>query len=46
MSAIVARPAAGGALGRLLSAAAHATLERLPLPHRDLPPEWFRFPLP
>jgi hypothetical protein len=25
---------------------AQRLVERVTLPHRDLPPEWFRFPLP
>jgi hypothetical protein len=30
----------------LLAAVAQSVAERVTLPHRDLPPEWFRFPLP
>jgi hypothetical protein len=43
------RRRAGGArpaLGHLLLAMAQATAERLILPQRGPPPEWFRFPLP
>ena len=29
-----------------LATLAHRLAERVTLPHRDLPPEWFRFPLP
>jgi len=29
-----------------LAAVAQRLAERVTLPHRDLPPEWFRFPLP
>lgn len=29
-----------------LAAVAQSLAERVTLPHRDLPPEWFRFPLP
>jgi len=32
------------ALGRLLSAALHATLRRVTLPYRDVDPEFYRFP--
>ncbi len=30
---------------RLLSAILHATLGRVPMPQRDVPPEYYRFPL-
>jgi hypothetical protein len=33
-------------LGHLLLAMAQVTAERLIWPQRDLPPEWFHFPLP
>ncbi len=33
-------------LGHLLLAMAQVTTERLIWPQRDLPPEWFHFPLP
>jgi|SoimicmetaTmtLPB_FD_contig_41_14893304_length_512_multi_2_in_0_out_0_2 hypothetical protein len=33
-------------LGRLLLAMAQTAGERVILPQRDVPPEWFRFPLP
>ena len=29
-----------------LAALAQRLAQRVTLPHRDLPPEWFRFPLP
>ena len=29
-----------------LATLAQRLAERVTLPHRDLPPEWFRFPLP
>jgi hypothetical protein len=29
-----------------LAAVARGLAERVTLPHRDLPPEWFRYPLP
>lgn len=29
-----------------LAAVAQRVAERVTSPHRDLPPEWFRFPLP
>ncbi len=37
------RPSAHN-LRRLLSAALHATLERMTVPYRDVPPELFRLP--
>jgi hypothetical protein len=33
-------------LRELLAAVAQSLAERVPLPHRELSPEWFRFPLP
>jgi hypothetical protein len=30
----------------LRATVAQSLAERVTLPHRDLPPEWFRFPLP
>jgi hypothetical protein len=30
----------------LFARLAQSLAERVTLPHRDLPPEWFRFPLP
>jgi hypothetical protein len=30
----------------LFATLAHRLAERVTLPHRDLAPEWFRFPLP
>ena len=38
--------AAAGRRGNLLATLAQSLAERVTLPHRDLPPEWFRFPLP
>jgi hypothetical protein len=35
-------PPSRGLFARL----AHRLAERVTLPHRELPPEWFRFPLP
>jgi len=32
--------------GAFLATLAQRLAERVTLPHRDLPPEWFRFPLP
>ena len=34
------------ALGHLLLTMAQTTAQRVMLPQRDLPPEWFRYPLP
>ena len=34
------------ALGRLLLTMARTVEERVILPQRDVPPEWFRYPLP
>ena len=36
------RPSSPGLLAML----AQRLAERVTLPHRDLPPEWFRFPMP
>lgn len=38
----IARPSPRSLFARL----AQSLAERVTLPHRDLPPEWFRFPLP
>ncbi len=51
-SALPSRPAENtakgiaGMLRRLLSGMAYAAAERLTSPQRDVPPEWFRYPLP
>ena len=56
MNAILARSAAAPTtrapapvpaptLRQLLTALLHATLDRLSLPQRDVPPEFFRFPM-
>lgn len=38
---------AGGPIsGNFLAMLAQWLAERVTLPHRELPPEWFRFPLP
>ena len=41
-----AQPVPKQPLRELLAAVAQSLAERVTLPHRDLPPEWFRFPLP
>jgi len=41
-----ASPAPQQSLRRKLTALALAALSRLALPQRDLPPEFFRYPLP
>jgi len=39
-----AMPAPWRGLGRLLTTLALATLERITLPQRDVPPDFYRFP--
>ena len=38
-------PGIGRRLGKVLSTLAYAALERITSPQRDMPPEFYRFPL-
>jgi len=44
VAGVPAMPAPGRRLRRLLTTLALAALERLTLPQRDVPPDFYRFP--